>query len=207
MLKKNDLSDMAGVSSPSGTQLPLNAGEQRRRFIKGGLAGGGVVMSLASRQVLAQTGVCKTASGFTSLAASGPRTSQFVCQGRTPGYWGQSQHPWPAPYKTGRETSNHVWDSSHNATPFDGTFGGSKYPGKTMMQVIWLGGTGDPYQIGAHFVAALLNQAAGITTVLSASQIKAMWLQYATNGSYQVVPGVYWTPSQIVDYLKSTMPL
>jgi hypothetical protein len=73
--------------------------------------------------------------------------------------------------------------------------------------VIWLGGTGDPYLIGANFVAALLNQAAGLTNVLTAAQIKAIWMSYVNNGSYSPVAGVVWTPSQIVDYLKSTMPL
>src|SRR5215218_1949406 len=147
MVNKNGHLEAANVSSASGGPLPLSNQEQRRRFIKGGLAGGGVVMSLASRQVLAQTGVCTTASGFTSLAASGPRTSQFVCDGRTPGYWGQPQKVWPAPYTKGNliDGGNNTWDAA--GTKFNATFGRPyKYPNNpSMMQVIWLGGGGDPY--------------------------------------------------------------
>src|SRR4051812_17578893 len=101
MLNKNELSLQPKQSDVDEPTVALSATERRRRFIRGGLAGGGVVMSLASRHVLAQTGLCKTASGFTSLAASGPRTSQYICNGVTPGYWGQPQKAWPAPYTKG----------------------------------------------------------------------------------------------------------
>src|SRR5215203_2465088 len=116
MLNKNDTFDKANEPLPHIAPGPLlSAAEQRRRFIKGGLAGGGVVMSLASRQVLATAGVCKTASGFTSLAASGPRTSHYVCDGRTPGYWGQPQHEWPSPFTKGKligPDGNQTWDNT-----------------------------------------------------------------------------------------------
>jgi len=78
----------------------------------------------------------------------------------------------------------------------------------TMMQVIWLGGSGDPYQIGAHFVATLLNIQSHIINVLDKQKLFSIWLSYVNTGGYNVPnTNIVWSPSQIVDYLKSTMPI
>jgi len=75
----------------------------------------------------------------------------------------------------------------------------------SMMQVILLGGTGDPYQLGAHCVAALLNARMGWTPVLTEQQVRDMFNEYDSKGYFEPVAGVIWYPADIVFYLQSTM--
>ena len=84
---------------------------------------------------------------------------------------------------------------------------GAGYLKYSMMQVILLGGNGDPYQLGAHCVAALLNAKMGWTPVLTEAQVRAMFNDYASYGYYEPTAGVKWYPADIVTYLKSTMTL
>ncbi len=67
-------------------------------------------------------------------------------------------------------------------------------------------GNQDPYQLGAHLSAAWCNlQMKWVdSTVLSLDVLRAMW---ANQNSYKPVAGADWGPSEIVTYLKSTMPL
>ena len=66
-------------------------------------------------------------------------------QGCTPGYWRQSQHfdSWTSPYAP--------------TTLFDDVFADA-FPGKTLLDVVWMGG-GGVNALGRHAVAALLNGA------------------------------------------------
>jgi len=199
----------------------------RRRFTKSGLAVSGVLLTLASRPSLGGgTGggggfTCKTPSGFTSANLSQHGTPK-TCSGRTPGYWGtntDTSHPWPLPYKTGKcidtkKTQDYRSWSITGATMFkDSTLGfhctgyGARYLNYSMMQVILLGGSGDPYQLGAHCVAALLNARKGWTPVLTEAQVRNMFNEYASKGYFEPTAGVKWYPADIVTYLKSTMPL
>jgi hypothetical protein len=77
----------------------------------------------------------------------------------------------------------------------------------SMMQVLLLGGNGDPHQLGAHCVAALLNARKGWTTVLTEAQIRNMFNEYDTNGFFVPTADVKWYPADIVAYLKTTMTL
>jgi hypothetical protein len=79
-------------------------------------------------------------------------------EGCTPGYWKQCQHfdSWPSPYRPG--------------TLFSAVFDNA-FPGKTLLQVLWLGG-GGLNALGRHTVAALLNgQSGGVDYDLSAAQV------------------------------------
>jgi len=81
-------------------------------------------------------------------------------QGCTPGYWRQSHHydSWTSPY-----TPN---------TPFSAVFADA-FPGKTLGQVVALGG-GNLNALGRHAVAALLNAAsAGVSYDLTVAQVIA----------------------------------
>ena len=73
------------------------------------------------------------------------------------------------------------------------------------MQVIWLQGNGDPYQLGAHIVAALLNARAGYTPVLTEGAVINIWNEYVAKGYFEPVAGVHWDGPTIVSYLQSTM--
>jgi hypothetical protein len=200
--------------------------ESRRRFTKSSLVASGVLLTLASRPSLGGGGgfvgghVCKTPSGFLSANLSHHGT-QCTCSGRTPGYWGtntDSSHKWPSPYTTGSCSNTQYtqkWDSwSGNGTMYNDSFlgfhcynHGSIYKSYTMLQTILLGGTGDPSQLGAHCVAAILNARMGWTPVLTETQIRNMFNEWDMHGYYTPTAGVKWYAADIVTYLKSTMPL
>ncbi|MEN6586000.1 MAG: hypothetical protein ABFE02_08170 [Sulfuricella sp.] len=204
--------------------------ESRRGFTKSGLAASGVLLTLASRPVLAC--VCKSPSGFLSGNVSTHGTPQ-TCSGRTPGYWGTHPQQWPSPFLPGDckhgTSGTHVSDWSGGtrfSTEFNCSGNGSIYVAyqeehkdskrsKTtyqssvysMMQVIWLGGGGDPYQLGAHIVAALLNAVKGLTPTLTEAQVINIFNEWNLHGYFEPTAGVKWYEADIVDYLKSTMPL
>ena len=193
--------------------------DSRRRFAKSGLVASGVLLTLASRPVLGGW-ACQSPSGFISGNVSSHGTPP-TCIGRTPGYWGtntEDKHLWPSPYTTGKCNTDKSQDSGSwsttSATMFkNSTLGfhcigyGAGYLKYSMMQVILLGGNGDPYQIGAHSVAALLNARMGWTPVLTEAQVRNMFNEYASKGYFEPTAGVKWYPADIVAYLKTTMTL
>ncbi|MBI5430618.1 MAG: hypothetical protein HY938_09195 [Nitrosomonadales bacterium] len=198
--------------------------ESRRRFAKSGVIVSGVLLTLASRPSLGGGGgfggggVCKSPSGFLSGNASGHSNDQH-CGGRTPGYWANHGDNWPSPYKSGSCTdTQHKQDvkswsntGSTSGSMFKNSFNcsgyGSIYKNYSLMQVLLLGGTGDPHQLGAHIVAALLNACKGWTPVLTEAQVKNIFNEYDSHGYFEPTAGVKWYPEDIVDYLKTTMPL
>jgi hypothetical protein len=84
---------------------------------------------------------------------------------------------------------------------------GLKLKPYSMMQVILQKGWGDPYQLGAHCVAALLNARKGWTPVLTEAQVRNMFNEYDSKGYFEPTAGVKWYPEDIVAYLQSTMTL
>ena len=90
----------------------------RRRFNRAGVGVSAVVLTLASRSVLADT-VCKSPSGFDSLNPSMTNADkQTVCAGKTTSQW-LLQDPWPI----------------DKATPFASIFGtgyGNLYAGASL---------------------------------------------------------------------------
>ncbi len=166
--------------SPTETAL---ADESRRRFTKAGAAASGVILTLASRPVLANQ--C-TISGMMSGNTSSPH--QVRCEGCTPGFWTNpvGVTRWPAPYTPGT-CKQHAgngqckeWkkDGTKFHSMYGGPFGGNIFGDKTMMEVMLLSGTGDPYQMGAHACAALLNALTLQNYGYSASDIISMWNTY-----------------------------
>lgn len=214
------------------------AGEQgvdqtRRRLTGAGLAGSGVLLTLVSRPVLANS-VCLSPSGFQSGNLSRPQQGFTPCGGRTPGYWGEKnsirQGSWAAagcePGKCDSNSGNcnscTSWHdtSGHTSTKFVDTFPCSGHlsiyryvPGvfplqnMSLMQTMHLDGSDDPYQLGAHLVAAYLNAKSGMNAMPSVSMVLAIASSLDASGMYSPAPGVDWTPQQVVTYLKSTMPL
>lgn len=149
------------------TQPDQSADPSRRRFAKGSIAvGSAVLFTLANRSALANQ--CSV-SGMMSGNLSNPQT-QVVCEGCTPGYWQTHPERWPAPYEPGtcansqsdgpNGTGRAVCRSWNNdGTRFHSVFSGMMYGDATMMQILQMNGNQDPYQLGAHAVAALLNSA------------------------------------------------
>jgi len=92
-------------------------------------------------------------------------------QGCTPGYWRQSKSivNWPAPYLP--------------TTPFGSVFADA-FPGKTLREVVALGG-GGVNALGRHAVAALLNAASGqVTYGLSVADVIAGFNAAYASGDY-----------------------
>lgn len=161
--------------------------ETRRRLTKAGLGASAVVATLASRPVFADA--C-TISGMASGNAS-PAPGQKPCGGCTPGYWRNHPRNWPSPYLPGtckecQTNSNKCKEWNNDGTTFPFALGTNdpRY-GKTMMQVLEMTGNQDPYQLGAHAIAALLNSIALKNTSYSFGysdvQIFELWTQYASS--------------------------
>lgn len=187
--------------------------DQTRRRLTGSALGASAILTLASSPVLGWTGggQCLTPSGFASGNLSSHGTPP-TCTGRTPGYWGTHPEAWLSPYSPGTCAQSvngtcKVWKS--DGTLFHPLFNGTTFikNGKslTLMQVIWLQGNGDPYQLGAHIVAALLNARAGYTPVLTEGAVINIWNEYVAKGYFEPVAGVHWDGPTIVSYLQSTM--
>jgi hypothetical protein len=158
-----------------------------------------VVLTLVSRPVIAggSPGACTSASAYGSINASRPGGTP-ICSGRTPGYWkNYGKHPWPAPYEA----------SGSSPSKFDDVFG-SGYPNKTLLDVLEQGG-GGKNAVARYIVAALLNAANSLTppTVLDASKVKLIWQDFVNDGVYSPTAGVTWNASDLVDWLKTTMPV
>lgn len=74
-----------------------------------------------------------------------------------------------------------------------------------MMQVLWLNGNQDPYQLGAHFVAAILNARMGVTPILGDTEIVNIFNEWNHKGFFEPTAGVKWYAPDIVAYFQSTL--
>jgi len=189
----------------------------RRRFTKSGLAASGVILTLASRPVLANV-VCKSPSGYLSGNTSAHVGKEQLCFAQPPSYYGNNPDAWrgtqyePGIYeKKGNSSSNENSNSNGNlnntndadnwvgGTQFQQAFpGSSQYPGKSMMTVIL-----SQDALGAHCTAALLNESLGLTPVLTEAKIVDMFLECEIMGYFEPTAGVHWFREDIVFYLKS----
>jgi hypothetical protein len=70
--------------------------DERRRLLRGGVAAGSVVMTVASRPVFGQP--CLAASAMGSMPTSGHAGAMQTCSGLTPEQWKASAANWPSPY-------------------------------------------------------------------------------------------------------------
>jgi len=175
--------------------------ESRRRLLRGGLAAP-VLMTVASRPVMAAE--CVTSSAHTSLTGSRQITRQS-CNGGTPTYW----------IKQERGSSGYLMEAGgggNDKRTFGNVFSNAgAYTNLTLVQVLRKGeqpaGTDD--SVAAHLVAAVLNAERGMTpsTVLGASKAKDIWFDYSPDRTFVPTAGVSWTSVQIVDWLRTTMPL
>lgn len=136
----------------------------RRRIATAGLAAV-VLMTVANRPVMGAPAQGCTLSAWMS-AGSGPAV---VCSGRSWEFWKTNATAWPEPYKAGTCEENpgvgtctkYNSDGTQFLRVFEHTPPGAKFgDSTTMMQVLFLKESKDPYHLGAEVVAALLNAAA-----------------------------------------------
>lgn len=101
-------------------------------------------------------------------------------EGCTPGYWKQDQHfgNWTAPYTP--------------STLFGSVFSNA-FPGKTLLQVLWLQG-GGLNALGRHAVAALLDAASpAVDYDLSVAQVISMFNAAYASGNYEATKNIFAT--------------
>ena len=160
-------------------------------------------MTLVSRPVLGRSTQCFSPSGSMSMPTSQDRQPQF-CQGRTPGFWKQSQkfNQWPSPFVP-------VKKGSLKPTKFVDWFTPTLYdPKLTFLEALEMG-AGPPNNVTRHIVAAMLNVYKGWTPVLTKESLQNMWWQYASTGGglagyFEPTAGVKWYHDEITAYLEST---
>jgi len=223
MKEKNDLSKIDDESS--------SVNKKRRSLTKTGLAAP-VIMCLANRPAF---GAVCTVSGFISATPGDLSSQRHVvdsCGGFSPGAWCTPYNgdgswleiTWdtlvwtPGGPETKLKISVHgvnegLGNRSITRFPSDpaGTtmataFGYNGYLGsESMYDVLWMGGTADPEQFGAHIVAALLNAAKNIypANTLTVAKVRDMYKQLST-GTYEAAPGVFWSRATTVAYIQQT---
>ncbi len=188
----------------------------RRRFTKSGLAASGVILTLASRPVLANT-VCKSPSGF--LSGNLSSHIEQLCYGNYPSYYANNPEIWkstryvPGTFNTKEAQSTDASSTSsavnsNSSKDVDKWVGGtlwqqafpgsSRFPGRSMMQVLWMQDV-----MGQHFVAALLNSALGLTPPLTETRVIDICIEYETRGFFEPTAGVHWHEQDILFYFNS----
>lgn len=196
-------------SSTSATPEPAERGRvdvTRRRLGQAAIGAVPVFLAMRHRPVRAAW-ACHSPSGFSSMSLNTsyqPNEPQF-CKGRSPGYWLNHPGEWPAGF-------NPALKAKDGGTRFVDTFGGGaghfrvRNPQHlTMMKVLTLNGGQDPQQMGAHFVAAMLNAASGWTDPLAPYTVRDMWQEFIATGAYAPPPGVdSWDAELIKGYFSST---
>lgn len=211
---------MTNKQSPEGIEDKTKSTDlARRRFTKSGLAASGVILTLASRPVLADT-VCKSPSGF--LSGNVSSHIEQLCTGNYPSYYADNPDAWKGTQydpgtintkeaqssdaesttsATSNKNSNTTKDIDKwvGGTQYQQAFpGASRFPGRSMMQVLWIGDV-----MGESFVAALLNAALGLTPPLTEIKVINMCVEYETRGFFEPTAGVHWFEQDILFYLNS----
>lgn len=79
--------------------------------------------------------------------------------------------------------------------------------GKSLYDILWIDGNTEPKKALKYLVAAGLNASAGLyegTGGLNLDEVKAMYREISMTGVYECVPGVIWSPEQLITFLKQT---
>lgn len=196
---------LEGQNQNEGATRQEQVDRRRRRLATAAAASVPAFFVLRHRSVrAAETEGSVTASAMASRA---PNVTD-ACRGCSPGLWASRPEHWPSGYDPGRRMAR----IKAGGTPFFGVFERAAHfndvqdaTALTMMDVLHLPTSQDPHRLGAYFVAALLNAAAGLTDPLPIERVQQMWRQWATSGSYVPPPGVdRWHAEDIKRYLETT---
>jgi hypothetical protein len=209
----------------SSAQVPESPG--RRRFVTG-LAGGSVLMTVASQPAMA--GLC-TPSAWVSGNLSQVGGKHRRCGGKPPKHWRDKPKQWPSRYRPGNckkddkgkgKGGGHGGGFGHddrdcngkyasNGTPFHRGYGdgsgacrGSSFGDKTMMQLLWEQNNSDLHRLGAHVVAALLNASSIPNYGMSEETIADIWLQVESRGYYKPPHGEAMSVEDVIRFLQNT---
>lgn len=212
------------VKPPTAGNVP---NPSRRRFNRAGVGASAVVMTLASRSVLANM-ACTTASGFHSANMSHHGATEAAavdCNGLSYQDW-MSTEQWnpprtalftekfgtiardelvvgapttpPANQGTSASTSTSTSSSSGAATMTSNVL---KLKDATLEQA--MSGSETPLVV-KHLIAALLNASGRRSTNPSIEIVLKMFAEWNSSFSYEVAAGVKWGTPEIIEYLSYT---
>ena len=189
---------------------------KRRRFVRAGLAAAPVILTVASKSVLAGD-ICIKTSAFSSLAAAGntgvrgnllvsnhTATSSYTCYSH--GHWKHTLHP--APYSA---TATSFFRTNITTTvliPEGAVFAGFEVPtghalfNHTLVEILnEQGNVGNDIDLARHLVATFLTATAFPGDgILTADQCRAMWAN--RGGSWTTPSGATWNKTQMMDYFN-----
>ena len=198
------MTDSPNNPGPADTKPDSGAAHSadRRRWLQAGISAAPVIMTVASRPLLAAD--CNTPSGFLSGNLSG--SAGTGCFGFTPSTW-DSKSTYPT-YKQKDAKFKDFFSpdlSGHTDIKMKDVFKLSVSPGSKE-------------EVAQYVLAALLNHEVGSgpgsvpDSILSANTttktgtIHDIWSQYNNGlGVYAVNASVSWNGAQIITYLKTTM--
>jgi hypothetical protein len=136
---------------------------------------------------------CATPSAFGSVTHASHATGKaLACSGgRSPQAWADPSTEWPPG----------LVRSGPNATQFHAIFTGSRFTGKSLLDVLT-----DVDPLGKFIVAAFLNARQGLTTpALTETVALNMWGEYSDRGFFEPTATVQWSAAEIVTYIQSTI--
>ena len=185
---------MSDQNQPTPAQTPdvtPDTTPSRRRLLQGALAATPVLLTVASKPVLA--GQLCAPSGFASGNVS-TSDQPTACNGYSPGYWASKPGvQWPSPYSRGQK--------------FHSVFAGSIFGTQTMMEVLTQGG-GGLKMLGRHCVAGILNaDDAPLGYVMTEADIKNIWAQClatAPSSVYTTGTGLTMTLADLDEFFNAT---
>jgi len=167
----------------------------RRRLGKAGLGAAGVLLTLESRVAMATTPHCVAPS---AAALSHGGNSNYVkspCKGNPPEYWAGKTRRWPC-----------AEDIKFGALFTCGP-GSSKYAKVKLVDILrGYDSHRNDYRsfVGRAVAATYFNILAGDVTVLDEKTLFKMWRDLQSGNSYSPVPKVYWSASDVRNYLETT---
>ncbi len=142
----------------------------RRKLTGAGLAGSGVILTLASKPVMGSNYWCTGSGGMSGNTSShGERQPCLAC---SPGYWKSSPGSWPSPYYP-YKICNQNGSTAHEPTLFKDVF--TSTSNETMMGMLQSqSGTREFHAIGALLNAAKAY-AMGIVSAYSVPEVISMY--------------------------------
>lgn len=192
----------------AGTEEKSRISDTRRRLMRAGLAAAPVVMTLKSRSVLATGGHnCIKPSAFSSLQAanmhlSHPVQNDFMCLSH--GYWINHNHP--APYSTKSKSYFLAVPTGAPSGAVTAGFSpdvGGQFAGKTLQQVLEMGG-GGVIALARHTVGTFLTAVYygddPTKVLLTTFQCRQLWSALAVGGTWSPFPGANWNITDTLAY-------
>jgi hypothetical protein len=200
---------MSNTPDQAPAETPVDAAPSRRRFLKGALAAGPVIVTLHSKPVLG--GVCQSPSGRISGSVSQSTAQIDTCTGYPCSYY----------RTTGTSTGGGAgWVGIRPDTIFNAVLRPGAMPSSyqfttvgvlpqpsSMHQVLCATPDKDPYGLCGYFITALLNINGGRVppTVLDQAGLFQMWTDWRRTGYYQPsATATPWNSAAIVQYFKAT---